>query len=47
MTSKPKIVHIDNLDEIVNKESNTYHNKIKIKPANVKDNTYIDFYKKN
>ena len=47
MTSKSKIVHIDKLDEIANKQNNTYHNANKIKPANVKDNTYIDFYKKN
>ena len=47
MTSKSKTVHTDKLDEIVNKQNNTYHNANKIKPANVKDNTYIDFYKKN
>ena len=33
---------IDWLDDLVNKYSNTYHRKIKMKPVDVKDNTYID-----
>ena len=45
MTSIPKNVYIDKLDEIVNKYNNTYRNTIKMKPANVKDNTYINFDK--
>ena len=36
-----KNVHIDKLDDIVNKYTNTYHRTIKMKP--IKDNTYIDF----
>ena len=41
-----KNVYIDKLDDIVNEYSNTYHRTIKIKPVDVKDNTYIDFEKK-
>ena len=42
MTAVLKNVDIDILDDIVNKYNNTYHRKIKIKPIEVKDNTYID-----
>ena len=45
MTSVSKNVHIDKLDDIVKKYSNTDHTSIKMKPADVKDNTYIDFKK--
>ena len=34
-------VYIDKLDDIVNKCNNTYHTSIKMKPADVKSNTYI------
>ena len=34
-------MHIDNLDNIVNKYNNTYHKTIKIKPADVKRSIYI------
>ena len=37
--------HIDKLDDIVNKYNNTYHSPIKIKPVDVKSNTYIEFSK--
>ena len=30
------------LDDVVNKYNNTYHNTIKLKPTDVKSNTYID-----
>ena len=40
-----KNVYIDKLDDIVNKYNNTYHTTIKMKPVDVKDNTYIDFKK--
>ena len=36
MTSVSKNVHIDKLDDTVNKYSNKYHRAIKIKPADVK-----------
>ena len=42
MNSISKDVYIDKLDETVNKYNNTYHSTIKMKPAGVKDNTYID-----
>ena len=43
MTSISKNVYIDKLDDIVDEYNNTYHRTIKMKPADVKDNTYIDF----
>ena len=42
MTSISKNVYIDKLDDIVNEYNNTYHRTIKRKPADVKDNAYID-----
>ena len=42
MTSLSKNVYIDKLDDIVNEYNITYHRKIKMKPADIKDNTYID-----
>ena len=42
MTSISKNVYIDNLDNIVNKYNNAYHIAIKMKPVDVKSNTYID-----
>ena len=45
MTSVSKNVYIDKLDDIVSKYNNTYHRAIKMKPVDVKDNTYIDFKK--
>ena len=44
MTALSKNVYIDKLNDIVN-EYNTYHRTIKMKPVNIKDNTYIDFNK--
>ena len=35
-------VYIDKLVDIVNEYSNTYHNKVKVKPIDVNSNTYID-----
>ena len=45
MTSISKNVYINKLDDIVKKYNNTYHTSIKMKPVDVKDNTYIDFKK--
>ena len=45
MTSISKNVYIDKLDDIVNEYNNTYHRAIKMKPIDVKDNTYIEFDK--
>ena len=41
-----KNVYTDKLDNIVNKYNNTYHRTIKMKPVDLKDNTYIAFDKK-
>ena len=45
MTSISKNVYIDKLDDIVHKYNNTNHRRIKMKPIDVKGNTYIDFGK--
>ena len=44
MTSVSKNIYVDKLD-IVGEYNNTFHRTIKMKPVNVKDNTYIDFKK--
>ena len=45
MTSISKNIYIDKLDDIVDEYNNTYHRTIKMKPVDVKDNTYINFEK--
>ena len=45
MTSISKNLSIDKLDVIVNEYNNTYHRTIKIKPIDVKDNTYLNIGK--
>ena len=45
MTSISKNVYIDKLDDIVKEYNNVHHRTIKMKPIDVKDNTYIDFEK--
>ena len=47
MTSISKNVYIDKLDDIVDEYNNTYHTTIKMKPIDVKENTYINTSKKN
>ena len=47
MTSISKIAQNDKLAHIFNDYNNTYHNAIKIKRADVKSVTYIDFSKGN
>ena len=42
MTVISKNVYFDVLDDIVNKYNNTVHRTIKMKPIDVKDNTYLD-----
>ena len=41
-TLKSKIYELDKLDDIVDEYNNTYHTTIKMKPIDVKDNTYIN-----
>ena len=45
MTSISKNVYIDKLDDIAHKCNNKKHRTIKMKPIDVKDNTYIHFGK--
>ena len=42
MTSISKNVHIDKLVDIVNNYNSIYHKTIKMKPVDVKSNTYIN-----
>ena len=42
MTSISKNVYINKVDDIVNEYNNTYHTIIKMKPIDVKNNTYIN-----
>ena len=42
MTLVSKNVYIDKLDDIVKKYNSTYYSTIKMKPIDVKWNTYID-----
>ena len=42
MTSISKNVYINKIDDIVDEYNNTYHTTIKMKPIDVKDNTYIN-----
>ena len=42
MTSISKNVYINKLDDIVDEYNHTYHTTIKMKPIDVKDNTYIN-----
>ena len=42
MTSISKNVYIDKLDDIVDEYNDTYHTTIKMKPDDVKDNTYVN-----
>ena len=42
MVSILKNVYMDKLDDIVNEYNNTYHRIIKMKPVDIKNNTYIN-----
>ena len=43
MTSISKNVYIEKLHDIIDKFNNTYHSIMKMKSADVKSSTYIDF----
>ena len=45
MTSILKNLYIDKLNDIVKEYNNKYPTSIKMKPVDVKNNTYIDFKK--
>ena len=47
MTSIPRNVYIDKLDDKVNECNVTYHRTIKMKPVDVKSSYYIDVNKEN
>ena len=42
MTSVSENMYINKLDDIMGEYNNTYHQTIKMKPIDVKDNTYLD-----
>ena len=42
-----KTVYLDKLDDIVNKDNNTNHSTIKMKPVDIKRSIYIDSSKEN
>ena len=44
-SSISKNMYIDKLDDVVNEYNNTYHRATKMKPTDVKDNTYINIGK--
>ena len=46
MTSVSKNVYINNLAEMINKYNNSYHSTIKMKPVDVKSDSYNGFGKK-
>ena len=46
MTSVSKNVHIDKLDDIINKYNNTHHSTIKMKHIDAMSSTYVDFNKR-
>ena len=43
MTAISKNVYFDTLDNIFDEYKNTYHNKIKIKPVNVKSDSFDEY----
>ena len=45
MTSISENVYINKLDDIVNEYNSTHHRTIKMKPIDIKDNTYINIGK--
>ena len=47
MTSISKHVYIDKLDDVINKQNNTYNGTIKMKSTNVKLSKYIDLCVEN
>ena len=45
MTSVSKNVYIDKLDDMIDEFNNTHHRTIKMKPIDIKNNTYINIDK--
>ena len=46
MTAISKYVYIYKLNYIVKEYNNSYHISVRMKPIDIKDNTYIDFRNK-
>ena len=47
MTAISKDVYFDVLDDLVDKYNNTYHKTIKMKPINVKDDSFAEYNEKS
>ena len=47
MTAISKNVYFDVLDDTVDKYNNTYHKTIKMKPINVKDDSFAEYNEKS
>ena len=47
MTAISKNVYFNVLDDIVDKYNNTYHNTIKMKPIDVKNNNFTKYYEES
>ena len=47
MTTIGKNVYFDFLDDIVNEYNNSFHNSIKMKPKDVKNDTFIENVEEN
>ena len=47
MTAISKNVYFDVLDDIVDKYNNTYHNTIKVKPIDVKNDSFAEYNKES
>ena len=43
MTSVSKNVSLDSLDDFVNKYNNTFHRTIKMKPIDVKSDSFVEY----
>ena len=47
MTAISKDVYFDVLDDLVDKYNNTYHKTIKMKPINLKDDSFAEYNEKS
>ena len=43
MTAVSKNVSLDSLDDFVNKYNNTFHRTIKMKPSDVKSDSFVEY----